>query len=192
MKAAFVLCVRREVSRRSDMTNRMFTSHFLTTRLKTVLCAARRICSELRQTSVRPGSVSDRTVSRIVAVTHGPHTKVAIRIAALQEGWQLTFVQSPKDALELLGRIPVDILVYDWESNERDWHKLCEVCVEHGVCFQLVANMATDDLFFSVISAGGLGVVCKPLTSECIIIAMRFARSLTEAQLTAAAHHSTS
>ena len=170
----------------------MFTSRFLTTRLKTVLCAARRIYSELRHTSVRPGSVSDRSVSRIVAVTHGPHTKVAIRIAALQEGWQLTFVQSPKDALKLLGRIPINILICDLESNEGDWHILCEWCVDHGVCFQLVANMATDDLFFSVISAGGLGVVCKPLTSECIIIAMRFARSLTEAQLTAAAHHSTS
>jgi AmiR/NasT family two-component response regulator len=170
------------------MTNRMFTSHFLTTRIKTVLCAARRIYRELRHTSVRPVSVSDRSVSRIVAVTHDPRTKVAIRIAALHEGWQLTFVQSPKDAVELLGRIPVDIFVYDWESDERDWHKLCKVCVEHGVCFQLVANMATDNLFFSVISAGGLGVVCKPLTSECVILAMRFARSLSEAQLTAGAH----
>jgi hypothetical protein len=174
------------------MTNRMFTSHFLSAHLNTVLSAARRIYSELRQTSGRPASVSDRSVSRIVAVTHGPHTKVAIRMAALHESWQLTFVQSPKDALELLGRIPVDILVYDWESNESDWHKLCGVCVERRVCFQLLANMATDDLFFSVISAGGLGVVCKPLTSECIIKAMRFARSFTEAQLTAAARHSTS
>src|SRR5579864_1070861 len=116
------------------MTNRMFTSHFLTAPLKTVLWAARRIYSELRQTSGRPVSVSDRSVSRIVAVTPGPHTKVAIRMAALRESWQLTFIQSPKDALELLGRISVDILIYDLESNERDWHKLCEACVKYGVC----------------------------------------------------------
>ena len=174
------------------MTNLMFNAHFLTTRLKRVLRAARRIYSELRQTSGCPVSVTDRSVSRIVAITHGPHTKVAIRIAALQEGWQLRFVQSAKDAVELLGRVPVDILVYDRESDERDWHRLCEGCIKHGVCFQLVANLTTDDLFLSVISAGGLGVLCKPLTSECMIIAMRFARSLTEGQLTAAAHHSTS
>ncbi len=174
------------------MAKLMFTAQFLTTRLKRVLCAARRIYSELRQTCGRPVSVTDGSVSQIVAITHGPHTKVAIRIAALREGWQLRFVQSAKDAVELFGRIPVDILVYDRESDERDWHRLCEGCVEHGVCFQLVANMASDDLFLSVISAGGLGVLRKPLTSECMIIAMRFARSLTEGQLTAAAHHSTS
>jgi hypothetical protein len=91
--------------------------------------------------------------------------------------------------VELFGSIPVNILVYDRQSDERDWHRLCEGCVEHGVCFQLVANMAIDDPFFSVISAGGLAVLRKPLTSECMIIAMRFARSLTERQLTAAAHH---
>ena len=166
------------------MTNLMFNAHFLTTRLKRVLRAARRIYSELRQTSGCPVSVTDRSVSQIVAITHGPHTKVAIRIAALQEGWQLRFVHSAKDAVELLGRVPVDILVYDRESDERDWHRLCEGCIKHGVCFQLVANLTTDDLFLSVISAGGLGVLCKPLTSECMIIAMRFARSLTEEQLT--------
>ena len=136
--------------------------------------------------------MNDRSVLRIVALTHGPHTKVTIRIAALREGWQLMFVQSLKDALELLRRIPVDILVYDWESDERDWRKLCEGCVEHGVCFQVVANTATDDLFLSVISAGGLGVLCKPLTSERMINAMRFARSLTKGLRTAAVHHSAS
>jgi hypothetical protein len=54
-------------------------------------------------------------------VARGPHTKVAIRIAALQEGWHLRFVQSPKDSLELLGRSPVNILVYDLESDQGDW-----------------------------------------------------------------------
>jgi len=166
------------------MTNLMYTAHFLTSRLKRVLSAARRIYSELRQTSSRPSSVSEHSELRIVALTHSPHTKVAIRIAALREGWQLRFVQSAKDAVELLGRVPIDILVYDRESDERDWHRLCENSVKRGVCFQLVANMATDDLFLAVISAGGLGVLCKPLTSECMIIAMRFARSLTEEQLT--------
>lgn len=33
------------------------------------------------------------------------------------------FVQSLKDALDLLRRMPVDILVYDWESDEKDWRK---------------------------------------------------------------------
>ena len=174
------------------MTDIMFTAHCLTTRLKKVLCSARRIYSELRRNSSRPLSVSDHRVLRIVAVTQGPHTKVVIRTAALREGWQLRFVQSSKDALELIGRIPVDIMVYDCESDKRDWHKLCDGCVEHGVCFQLVANVATDDLFLSVISAGGLGVLCKPLTSECMITAMCFARSLTEWQLTAGAGHTTS
>lgn len=65
---------------------------------------------------------------------------------------------------------------------------MCEECVEYGVCFQVVANTPTDDLFLSVISAGGLGVLCKPLTSERMIIAMRFARSLTKEQLTGPAH----
>jgi hypothetical protein len=180
-------------ARSFGMTDIMFTAHSLTTRLNKMLCSARRIYRELRRNSSRPLSVSDRRVLRIVAVTHGPHTKVVIRTAALREGWQLRFVQSSKDALELIGRIPVDILVYDdCESDKKDWHKLCEGCVEHGVGFQLVANMATDDLFLSVISAGGLGVQCKPLTSECIITAMRFARSLTEWQLTAGAGHTTS
>jgi hypothetical protein len=169
----------------------MYTAHFVTLRLKKVLSAARRIYNKLRQTSSRPCSVSNRTELRIVALTHSPHTKVAIRIAAFREGWQLRFVQSPKDALELLGRLPVDILIYDWESHEQDWHKLCEACVELGACFQLVANIATDDLFCSVISAGGLGLLCKPFTSECMIVAMRFARSLTAGQLAAPAHHST-
>jgi hypothetical protein len=170
----------------------MFTAHFLMTRLKKVLCAARHIHSELRNTSSRAVSGRDRSALRIVAVTHGPHTKVTIRIAALREGWQLMFVHSLKDALELLRRIPVDILVYDWESDERDWRKLCEGCVERGVCFQVVANTVTDDLFLSVISAGGLGVLCKPLTSERMIIAMRFARSLTTGPLRTPAHHSAS
>jgi DNA-binding response OmpR family regulator len=174
------------------MTNLMFTPHCIPTRLKRVLSAARRIYGELRKTRSRPFSVSDRRALRIVAVTHGPHTRVTIRIAALREGWQLMFVHSLKDALELLRRIPVDILVYDWESDEKEWRKLCERCVEHGVCFQVVADTATDDLFLSVISAGGLGILCKPLTSERMIIAMRFARSLTKGPLTAAAHHSAS
>jgi hypothetical protein len=184
--------VRPDIYRSSGMTNIMFTTHLLTTRLKKVLSSASRIYNELRRASSLPLSVSDHRVLRIVAVTHGPHTRVAIRIAALREGWQLRFVQSPKDALELLGRIPVDILVYDWGSDKRDWHELCEGCVKQGVCFQLVANMATDDLFLSAIGAGGLGVLCKPLTSECMITAMRFARSLTEWQPTAAARYSTS
>ena len=156
-----------------------------------MLRAARRIQRALWTTS-RPSMASDRSVLRMVAVTHSPDTKAAIRIAALQEGWQLEVVQSARNAQELLGRLPVNILVYDLESDKGDWHKLCEGCVKHGVCFQLVANMAADDLFLSVVSGGGLGLLCKPLTSECMIIAMRFARSLTEGQLTAAAQHPTS
>jgi DNA-binding response OmpR family regulator len=168
----------------------MFTARFLRTRLKKMLCAARRIHSELRNTSGRAFSERDRSALQIVAVTHDPHTKVTIHIAALRDGWKFTFVQSLKDALELLRRIPVDILVYDWESDEKDWRKLCEGCVQHSVCFQVVANTVTDHLFLSVISAGGLGVLCKPLTSERMIIAMRFARSLTTGPLRAPAHHS--
>ena len=121
------------------MTDIMFTAHSLITYVKKVLCSARRIHSELRGSSSRPLLVSDHRVLRIVAVTHGPHTKVVIRTTALREGWQLRFVQSSKDALELIGRMPVDILVYDCESDNRDWRKLSEGCVEHGVCFQLVA-----------------------------------------------------
>src|SRR5438045_6134857 len=98
----------------------MFTAHFITTHLKRVLRAARRIHNELLKTSSGARSVSDRSALRIIAVTHGPHTKVTIRIAALREGWQLMFVQSLDDVLELLRRIPVDILVYDWGSDERD------------------------------------------------------------------------
>ena len=75
-----------------EVTNLMLTTHFLTARLKKLLCAARRKHSTLQKTSSRAFSVSDRSVLRIVAVTHGPHTKVAIRIAALREGWQLMFV----------------------------------------------------------------------------------------------------
>ena len=174
------------------MAKQMFTARLLTTSLKRVLCVAQAIYRDLRTTSSRRVSVSERSVLRIAAVAHGPHTKSTIRIAALQEGWHLRFVQSPQDALELVGRFPVNFLVYDLESSGGSWHRLCERCVQHGVCFQLVANRATDDLFFSVISAGGLGLLCKPLTSESLIIAMRFARSLTEGQLTAAAHDPTS
>jgi hypothetical protein len=192
LNVEFVSAFAHDIAGRIGMANPMSTSHFLTTRLKRMLSAARRIYSTLRKPSSRPLSVSDRSELRIVALTHSPHTKVAIRIAAIREGWQLRFIQSAKDALELLGRIPVDILVYDRESDEGDWHKLCEACVDHGACFQLVANMATDDLFLSVISAGGLGLLCKPLTSECMIVAMRFARDLTKGQFAAPAHHSTS
>ena len=169
----------------------MFAPHFLTSSLKTVSRAARRIRRALWTTS-RPFLISDRSVLRMVAVTHNPDTKAAIRTAALQEGWQLEFVQSARNAIELLGRVHVNIVVYDLESHKGDWHTLCEECVTHGVCFQLVANMAADDLFLSVVSAGGLGLLCKPLTYESMIIAMRFARSLTEGQLTAAAQHPTS
>ena len=174
------------------MAKLMFTARFLTTSLKRALCVAQAIYRELRATSSCPFPVTERSVLRIVAVAHGPHTKGVIRIAALREGWHFRFAQSSQNALELLGRSPVNILVYDLESHQEDWHRLCEACVKHGVCFQLVANMATDDLFLSVISAGGLGLLCKPLTSESMILAMRFARTLTEGQLTATAHHSTS
>lgn len=139
---------------------------------------------------VRNGSVpaSSHYTLRAVAISSGPHTKAALRTAALHEDWHLLLAFSSEDARELLRRLEVDILVYDYDTGGGDWRKLCSECVERGVGFQMIARDPSDDLFLEVIAAGGLGILWKPLTSEKLISAMHFARSCAEGQLARTGH----
>jgi hypothetical protein len=124
--------------------------------------------------------VKPNTALRIVAVIHSWHIQVAFHVAALHEEWQVTFASSLKHARKLMQTLPVHALIYDYDSGEGDWRNLCSDCVQHGVCFQLIARAPTDDLFLSVISAGGSGVLWKPVTSAQIISSVRFAGILAE------------
>jgi len=119
---------------------------------------------------------------RIVAVTHCPEVQLALRMAAFREEWQLQFAFSQSDVTALLGDFAVHAVVYDHDFREVDWRTLCHQSVDRGIGFYLVAGAPTDQLFLSVMSAGGLGVLRKPVTMEEFISSMHFARSLAEWQ----------
>ena len=85
-----------------------------------------------------------------------------------------------------MDRYPVMALMYDTDSHEADWRRLCALAVESGIGFHLIVRAPSDDLFLSVISAGGAGVVAKPVTSDQLASAVHLARSFSEARLTSA------
>jgi hypothetical protein len=115
---------------------------------------------------------------RLVVLTNGAHTTTTTMIAAFHENWAIRFAVSPGDAMALLRKAPTAALVYDWDLHEGDWRELCSACVQCGIPFHLVANMPSDDLFLAVASAGGSGVLWKPLSADQVIAAIGSARSL--------------
>ncbi|HWB99048.1 MAG TPA: hypothetical protein VG672_20205 [Bryobacteraceae bacterium] len=96
-----------------------------------------------------------------------------------REEWQCVIATSLDQAVRLLDRSPVETLIYDLDSGEGDWHKLCARAVDAGIAFQLIATSPDEDLFFSVLGAGGAGVLAKPVTSEQLAAAIRFCRGLS-------------
>jgi DNA-binding NarL/FixJ family response regulator len=117
---------------------------------------------------------------RLVVLTNGAHTTTTTMIAAFHENWAIRFAVSPGDAMALLRKAPTAALVYDWDLHEGDWRELCSACVQCGIPFHLVANMPSDDLFLAVASAGGSGVLWKPLSADQVIAAIGSARSLVD------------
>ena len=120
---------------------------------------------------------------RIVALTHSLNTQIALHGAAFHENWELSFASSPKQALELLRSLQPAAFVYDYESGYGDWRYLCCGSTGNSVRFHVVAMSPTDDLFLSVVAAGGSSVLWKPLSSEQITSAIRCAHIITEEQL---------
>ena len=165
-------------------TNLLITANAQIVGLRRIVWAAGRTLYQMAHgLRTRRVPATPHDALRVVAITSGPNSKVALRMAALQEEWHLLFAPSPKDALKLLRSGAVDVLVYDYNSGEEDWRKLCSDCVERGIWFQLVANDPGDALFLSAITAGGLGVLWKPLSSAKLISAMQLARSLAGERL---------
>src|SRR5579863_4771381 len=146
------------------MTDVMFSARALIARLWLTIGAARHFCQTAQDVRKNSVPVSSHHTLRVVAMSSGPHTKAALRTAALHKGWHLLLAFSPEDARKLLRSFAVDILVYDYDSGGGDWRKLCRECCDCGVGFQLVASVPSDDLFLEAIAAGGLGVLRKPIT----------------------------
>lgn len=170
-------------------TGLLITANAQIVGLRRIVCAAGRTLYQMaHDLRTRRIPASPHDALRVVAITSGPHTKVALRMAALHEEWHLLFAPSLKDALKLLRNGAVDVLVYDYNSGEGDWRKLCSDCVQRGISFQLVANVPSDALFLSAIISGGLGVLWKPLSSEKMISAVQLARSLAAEQLARSGH----
>jgi hypothetical protein len=117
--------------------------------------------------------------SHIALLAHGIQTKSAVLTASLRQGWDLRFLLSSREALSLLCTSPLEMLVYDWDSRDGDWRKLCHACVDRGAIFVLVANRPSDGLFLEVVAAGGAGVLYKPLTAERIVSSIRTGRRLS-------------
>lgn len=166
-----------------------FSAHAQIARLWRMIGAASRtiglIARDVRNSSV---PASSHYTLRVVTISSGPHTKAALRTAALHEDWHLLLAFSSEDARKLLRRLAVDILVYDYDTGGGDWRKLCSECVDRRVAFQMIARDPSDDLFLEAIGAGGFGILWKPLTSEKLISAIHLARSCAEAHLARAGH----
>jgi len=91
----------------------------------------------------------------------------------------LRFLLSSREAFSLLRTSALEMLVYDWDSKDGDWRRLCHTCIDCGTTFVLVANRPSDDLFLEVVAAGGAGVLYKPLTPERIVTSVRTGRRLS-------------
>ncbi|SRR5579885_3653143 len=149
-----------------------------------VLGAIRKTLRRFRKCGAVPG----RDVAPwIVALTHSPHTKLALRVSVFREEWHYNIATSLEDALRLLDRNPVDALLYDLDFGEGDWRALCRLAIQRGIGFQLIATAPDDDLFLDILAAGGAGVLFKPVTPDQLISSIAFARTLAEATLTHAA-----
>ncbi|SRR5581483_1332143 len=125
----------------------------------------------------------------ILVLTHSPQAKLAVRLAFLQEDWDYVITTCLGDTLKVLEKSRVETVIYDMDSGEAQWHDLCRAVVAGGACFYLIADVPNDDLFLSVIGAGGSGVLWKPVTSEQFVGAMHLARTVADEHLLDHAHH---
>jgi len=158
-------------------------------RLRRTVCAATRgLLDAMRDLQNHCFPPHSQSALRIVALTHSLNTQIALHGAAFHENWELSFASSPKHAVELLRSLQPAAFVYDYESGYGDWRYLCCVSTGNSVRFHLVAMSPRDDLFLSVVAAGGSSVSWKPLSSEQIISAIQCAHTTREEQLARSAN----
>lgn len=146
--------------------------------MRAPLAAMRAVWVRLRRRWAKRGPTT-AAKPLILALTHSPHTKIALRVSMFREEWQCVIATSLEQALRLLDRYPIETLIYDLDCGEGDWHSLCIRAVRDGIGFQLVASAPDDDLFFAVLGAGGAGVLPKPVTTEQLVAAIHFSQSLS-------------
>ena len=127
---------------------------------------------------------------RIIVYSNNLDTRLALRVAAFSEDWQLTFASSVGHALELLQSMQLSALVHDCDCDcgEGEWRTVCAESLKRGVCFHAVARRPSDELFLSVVSAGGCSILSKPLTSNKVTSAIYSALSLRHSSFSGAAH----
>lgn len=146
----------------------------------TRLINSARYCFCGRPRNVNTGNRASGGRQRVIALTRGLQTKIALLTAAIRENWRLVLVSSLDEGQEMLEDSPVEMFIYDHNFGGDGWHNLCRTCAERGIAFEVVACEPSDELFLAVIGAGGMEVVWKPLTAQKVISAMRLARTLAE------------
>jgi hypothetical protein len=154
-----------------------------------VAAATRSLCQVAcdLQNRYLPDTPQSTMRTRILVYSNNLDTQLALRVAAFSEDWQLTFASSAGHALELLRSMRLSALVYDYDCGEGEWRTVCGESAKRGICFHVVARRLPDELFLSVVSAGGCSILSKPLTSNQVTSAIYSTLSLRHSSFSGAA-----